>query len=316
MTKNRIVLITGANGLIGQEVLKQLIDENNEHLRTLDINSSHLEHKTIDQYIGDINNPPECSFQDVDIVVHLASVLGVNLAENHPIQTIETIVNGTRKALDLSVKYGVSRFILASSSEVYGDSFTKPVNERSPVSPKSAYGSAKLTAEYLCKAYKREHNLDYTIIRIFNAFGKNQSSNFVIPLFIEQALRNETIKVFGTGTQVRSFCHVSDVARGIIKIMDAYSTRNNTYNIGDARNPISIHNLALMIIKLFEHSESKIEFVPYDSTESRDATREIYFRVPDTSAIREAVGYQPMEDFTERLLEIIEDKKKKLGTGK
>jgi nucleoside-diphosphate-sugar epimerase len=314
--KNQMVLITGANGLIGQEILKQLVDQKFENLRALDINNPGLKNKTISYCNGDINNPPEYIFKDVDIVIHLASVIGVNHAEDHPIQTIETIVNGTKKILDLSVKYGVSRFIMASSSEVYGDNYREPVNEKSPVSPKSAYGSAKLTAEYLCKAYKREHDLDYTIVRVFNAFGKNQSSNFVIPIFIEKALRSETIEVFGTGTQVRSFCHVSDVARCVIKIMDAHSTFNNTYNVGDARNPINIYNLALHIIKLVGHSKSKIKLVPYNSMGSREAIREIYFRVPDISSITEAVGYQPTADFTERLLEIIADKNEKISTGK
>ncbi len=314
--KKKTVLITGANGLIGQELLKQLVDEKIENLRTLDISNLRLENKRIRHCEGDINNPPEFIFKDVDIVIHLASVIGVNFTENNPIHTIETIVNGTKKILDLSVKYGISRFIMASSSEVYGDNSTKPINEKSPVSPKSVYGSAKLTAEYLCKAYKKEHNLDYTIVRIFNAFGKDQLNKFVIPLFIEKALRSETIEIFGTGIQTRSFCHVSDVARCIIEIINTSWTCNNTYNIGDTRNQINMHDLALLIIKLVEHSKSKIEFVPLDSIVSRDAIREIYFRVPDISTISDAVGYQPIANFTEKLLEIIEDKKKKIGVNK
>jgi nucleoside-diphosphate-sugar epimerase len=314
--KKRTVLVTGSEGLIGQEVVRQLVEHKTTNLKTLDISDRESPIPEVDSFTGDINNPPELLFNGVDTVVHLASVMGVEYTDSNPIQTIETIVNGTRKILELSVKNRVSHFIFASSSEVYGDNMSGPWSEESRTAPKSVYGSAKLTAEYLCRAFQKEYGLDYTIVRIFNTFGKNQSNKFVIPSFIEKALRSEPIEVFGQGDQTRSFCHVADAARGIIKVMESSGTRNKTYNIGDPRNEISVINLARKIIDLVGDVSSKVKLIPLGSNTTREPKREIYYRLPDISALSTATGYQPVEDFSKKLLEMIDDKRDQLKAGK
>jgi nucleoside-diphosphate-sugar epimerase len=305
--KHSSILITGVNGLIGQELASQLIKNGIEFFRGIDIVDLPASPPNIIFFKGDINHPPESLFEGIDTVIHLASVMGVEYTEQNPLQTLETITNGTRRMLELSSKYGVSRFIMTSSSEVYGDIPDQPLSEDGPVSPKSVYGSAKLTAEYLCRAFHQETGLNYTIVRIFNAFGKKQSNKFVIPLFIEKAIKGEPVEIFGDGNQTRSFCHVSDVAAYILKIMELNSTQNNTYNIGDPRNNITIYELASKILGLVGNPACTVKTGA--SISIRDPKREIQHRRPDISAISSICGYQPVENFTERLSEMIEYKR-------
>jgi len=307
--KNSSILITGASGLIGRELIHQLIENGSTDLRAIDINDIDTPMPNVHFLKGDIGNAPESLFKGVNIVIHLASAIGVEYTEQNPLQTIETITNGTKKILELSRKHKVSRFVITSSSEVYGDISSRPLSEDSSVSPKSVYGSAKLTAEYLCRAFQKEFGLNYTILRIFNAFGKKQSNKFVIPLFTEKALKGEPLEIFGDGSQTRSFCHVSDVVKYIIKTIQLDSTKNNTYNIGDPRNNLSIHDLAIKILELTRNSNSTIKYIPGESVLNRNPEREIHHRRPDITAISAVTGYQPLENFTEKLLEIIDYKR-------
>lgn len=309
--KHSSILISGASGLIGQELASQLIKNGIESFRGIDTVDLPPSSANIHFLKGDINDPPESLFEGIDTVIHLASVMGVEYTEQNPLQTIETITNGTRRMLELSSKYGVSRFIMTSSSEVYGDVSGQPLSEDGPVSPKSVYGSAKLTAEYLCKAFHQETGLNYTILRIFNAFGKNQSNKFVIPLFVEKAIKGEPIEIFGDGNQTRSFCHVADVVKYILKVMESNSTLNHTYNVGDPRNNTTIHGLAAKILELAGNPTSLVKLNSGNS--SRDPKREIYHRHPDISAISSICAYQPVENFTERLSEMIEYKRETMG---
>src|SRR5712664_1202453 len=255
--KSRVV-ITGAAGFIGSHLAEALLDRDYtvigiDNLLTGDTgNISHLANRDFTFIKHDVTNYIYIDGA-VDFVLHWASPASPIDYLELPIPTLKVGALGTHKALGLAKAKG-ARFVLASTSEVYGDPLEHPQKESywgnvNPVGPRGVYDEAKRFAEAMTVAYHRYHGLDAKIVRIFNTYGPRMRINDgrAVPAFISQALANEDVTVFGDGSQTRSFTYVSDLVDGIFRLIS--SDEVNPVNIGNP-NELTIRQLAEAIIAL------------------------------------------------------------------
>ena len=218
-----------------------------------------------------------------------------------PIPTLKVGALGTHKALGLAKAKG-ARFVIASTSEVYGDPLEHPQKETywgnvNPIGPRGVYDEAKRFAEAMTVAYHRYHGLDTKIVRIFNTYGPRMRvrDGRAVPAFISQALRNEDVTVFGDGTQTRSFCYISDLVDGIIRLM--LSDLNDPVNIGNPAE-MTIEEIARSIIEM-TGSKSKIVYKPLPDDDPK-------VRKPDITRARTLLGWEPKVALREGLTKTID----------
>jgi nucleoside-diphosphate-sugar epimerase len=225
-----------------------------------------------------------------DAILHLASPASPKDYAELPIETLWVNAVGTRNLLDLAQASG-ARFVLASTSEVYGDPLVSPQSEdysgnANPIGPRGCYNEGKRYAEALVKAYERRHGAANTIVRIFNCYGPRmrQDDGRVIPQFITQCLRDEPLTIYGSGRQDRSFCYVSDLVRGIVAATFSPNTRQQVMNLGSPE-PISILGLAQAIRRL-TGSRSEIRHLPLPEDDPQT-------RCPDIERARKWIDFAP-----------------------
>jgi len=241
-------------------------------------------------------------------VLHFASPASPADYQQHPIQTLKVGALGTHKALGLA-KEKSARFLLASTSEVYGDPLVHPQREEywgnvNPVGPRGVYDEAKRFAEAMTMAYHRFHGLDTRIARIFNTYGPRMRlrDGRVVPNFISQALKGEDLTVYGDGSQTRSFCFVTDLVDGIVRLL--HSERNEPVNIGNPTE-LSVLEFAHRIIEL-TGSRSKVAYKPLPVDDPK-------VRQPDITVARQLLGWEPQVALPEGLEKTIAYFKEKLG---
>lgn len=281
----KVAVVTGGAGFLGSHLCDKLLAEGMkviclDNLLTGRIqNIEHLFGNENFQFIKlDVTNFIHVP-SDVNYVLHFASPASPIDYLNFPIQTLKVGSLGTHKALGLA-KEKNARFLLASTSEVYGDPLIHPQKEEywgnvNPVGPRGVYDEAKRFAEAMTMAYHRFHGLETRIVRIFNTYGPRMrvDDGRALPAFFSQALKNEDVTVFGDGSQTRSFCYVDDLIDGIFKLL--MSDEANPVNIGNPEE-ITLKDFAEEVIKLCE-SKSKIVFqeLPIDDPKVRqpDITR-------------------------------------------
>ena len=303
--KNRIV-ITGAAGFIGSHLSEALLDEGYEvigidNLLTGDTaNISHLVNRDFTFIKHDITNYIYIE-GPVDFVLHWASPASPIDYLELPIPTLKVGALGTHKALGLAKSKGAT-FVLASTSEVYGDPLEHPQKETywgnvNPIGPRGVYDEAKRFAEAITVAYHRFHGLDAKIVRIFNTYGPRMRVNDgrAVPAFISQALRNEDVTVFGDGTQTRSFMYITDLVDGIIRLMR--SEVNDPVNIGNPRET-TIEEIARTIIRM-TGARSKIVYRPLPVDDPK-------VRQPDISRASTLLGWGPTVKLDDGLVKTID----------
>jgi UDP-glucose 4-epimerase len=313
------LLITGGAGFIGSHLSEALLAAGHEVSVLDDLstgsrdNIAHLEpHPRFRCTIGSVTDEPVLAglVERCDAVVHLAAAVGVKLIVEAPVRTIETNVRGTEVVLRHASAHG-RLVLLASTSEVYGKSTAVPFREDADLvlgpthKHRWAYACSKAIDEFLALAYGKERGLPVVIVRLFNTVGPRQSGRYgmVIPTFVRQALANEPITVFGDGTQSRSFTHVADVVRALVRLLDEPRAVGQVLNIGNSRE-ITIRALAERVREL-AGSRSPIVTIPYD--EAYEAGFEdMPRRVPDLTRIRALVGYEPARSLDDVLREVIE----------
>jgi dTDP-glucose 4,6-dehydratase len=237
----------------------------------------------------------------VHYVLHWASPASPIDYLELPIPTLKVGALGTHKALGLAKAKG-ARFVLASTSEVYGDPLEHPQKETywgnvNPIGPRGVYDEAKRFAEAMTVAYHRYHGLDTKIVRIFNTYGPRMRirDGRAVPAFISQALRNEDVTVFGDGRQTRSFCYISDLVDGIIRLM--LSSTNDPVNIGNPAE-MTIEEIAAVIIEMTD-SKSKIVHKPLPEDDPK-------VRKPDITRARTLLGWEPKVDLRTGLEQTID----------
>ena len=285
------ILVTGGAGQLGGALAKCL-SKNPKHLI---VSVDNLSTGSIDKvrlcdnirFINaDINNyndiVPVFGRFDFDFVFHFAAVVGVKRTLEQPIDVLNDI-EGIKNILSLSKNSGVKRVFYASSSEVYGEPFEIPQNENTtPLNSRLPYAIVKNVGEAFFKAYKKEYDLDYTIFRFFNTYGPNQSNDFVIPLFVKLALKNQPIPIYGKGDQTRSFCFIDDNIDTCVKTLENDLHINDVLNIGNDEE-ISILEVAKKVINI-THSDSEIIHLP--ALKEGDMKR----RCPDLTKMKAVLG--------------------------
>ncbi len=303
--KQRVV-ITGAAGFIGSHLAEALLDRSYtvvgiDNLLTGDTaNISHLQNRDFTFIKHDVTNYIYID-GPVDYVLHWASPASPIDYLELPIPTLKVGALGTHKALGLAKAKG-ARFVLASTSEVYGDPLEHPQKESywgnvNPIGPRGVYDEAKRFAEAMTVAYHRYHGLDAKIVRIFNTYGPRMRVNDgrAVPAFISQALRNEDVTVFGDGTQTRSFTYIADLVDGIIKLM--LSDVNDPVNIGNPRE-MTIEEIARTIIRM-TGSKSQVVHKPLPTDDPK-------VRQPDITRARTLLKWEPKVTLEEGLVKTID----------
>jgi dTDP-glucose 4,6-dehydratase len=300
------VVITGAAGFIGSHLAEALLDRGYgvvgiDNLLTGDLaNIAHLRKRNFEFIKHDVTN---FIYVDgpVNYVLHWASPASPIDYLELPIPTLKVGALGTHKALGLA-KAKSATFVLASTSEVYGDPLVHPQKESywgnvNPIGPRGVYDEAKRFAEAMTVAYHRYHDVDTKIVRIFNTYGPRMRlrDGRAVPAFISQALRNEDVTVFGDGRQTRSFCYIRDLVDGIIRLM--LSPINDPVNIGNPAE-MTIEEIATVIIEM-TGSTSKIVYKPLPEDDPK-------VRKPDISRARSLLGWEPKVELREGLEQTID----------
>ncbi len=310
--KQRTV-VTGGAGFLGSHLCERLLSEGHEVIcldnlltGTTD-NIAHLiGNENFRFYKFDVTNYIYIE-GEVDNILHFASPASPIDYLEHPIHTLKVGSLGTHKALGLALEKR-ARFLLASTSEVYGDPLVHPQKEDywgnvNPVGPRGVYDEAKRFAEAITMAYHRAHGLDTKIVRIFNTYGPRMrvKDGRALPNFISQAIGGEDVTVYGDGSQTRSFCFVSDLVEGIYRLL--VSELHEPVNIGNP-NEVTIGEVAEEIIRLVG-SKSKVIRRPLPVDDPK-------VRRPDMSRAREKLGWEPRVGREEGLKKTIEYFRKKL----
>ena len=287
------ILVTGGAGFLGSHLCEKLLELQYEVICVDNFytgnskNISHLEdHDNFEVIRHDITFP---LYLEVDGIFNLACPASPVQYQKNPVQTFKTNVHGAINMLGLAKRTG-ARFLQASTSEVYGDPEVSPQSEDywghvNPIGIRSCYDEGKRAAETLTMDYQRQFNVDTRIARIFNTYGPNMSKDDgrVVSNFIVQALRNEPITIYGDGLQIRSFCFVSDLIEGLVKLFLKEDV-NEPINLGNPM-PITMNKLAQEVIEL-TGSNSKISYVPLPEDDPRQ-------REPDISRAKAILNWQP-----------------------
>jgi dTDP-glucose 4,6-dehydratase len=305
------IVVTGAAGFIGSHLAETLLDRGHsvigiDNLLTGDIsNIAHLANRDFVFIKHDVTN---YIYVDgpVDAVLHWASPASPIDYLELPIPTLKVGALGTHKALGLA-KEKRARFVLASTSEVYGDPLEHPQRETywgnvNPIGPRGVYDEAKRFAEAMTTAYHRYHGVDTKIVRIFNTYGPRMRLNDgrAIPAFMSQALRGEDITIFGSGSQTRSFCYVSDLVEGVIRLLE--SSEHGPINIGNPHE-MTIEEIAREILAL-TGSTSRIVYRPLPEDDPK-------VRQPDITLARTLLHWEPkvpLQDGLQRTLDYFRQK--------
>jgi dTDP-glucose 4,6-dehydratase len=300
------VVITGAAGFIGSHLSEALLDRGFsvvgiDNLLTGDLaNIAHLRDRDFQFIRHDVTNYIDVDGH-VDFVLHWASPASPIDYLELPIPTLKVGALGTHKALGLAKAKGAT-FLLASTSEVYGDPLEHPQKETywgnvNPIGPRGVYDEAKRFAEAITVAYRRFHQVDTKIVRIFNTYGPRMRirDGRAVPAFISQALANEDVTIFGDGQQTRSFCYISDLVDGIIRLM--HSKENDPINIGNPQE-MTIEQIARQIITM-TGSTSKLVFRPLPTDDPK-------VRQPDITRATTLLGWEPKVSLERGLGQTIE----------
>lgn len=297
------IFITGGAGFIGLAVVKGLLEQGHS-VKVLDLRKPDIEHENLEFVNKSIMEDISKDIEGCNAVYHFAAILGVDNSDKKPLETMKINLEGSVNVFKSAIKAGVKRILYSSSSEVYGEPRELPIREDSTKGPVSSYGVSKLAAEIYAKAYTQEFDVDTKIVRFFNVYGPKQPSNFVVPIFLNNALKNKPIRIFGEGLQTRCFTYVEDIVDGVGKVVEK-GKAGEAYNIGN-NNPTTILELA-NIIKEVTGSKSEIIKAGFGK-ETRLKEREIEYRIPDISKMKE-LGWGPKIMVREGIKKILEFRK-------
>ena len=290
------VLITGGQGFIGQALIHELqrIDVEIISLDTKNQNSSLIQNNGVHYVNGSVLDTFLLGqlLKGCDICFHLAGILGVENAENRPLETLLVNAEGSKSVCQAAIMAGCQRVVLSSSSEVYGDVCNPEhgYSETSPLNPKSGYAISKLCAEEFFNGFGKEYGLDARIMRFFNVYGPLQDPKFVMPKFAQAIASGSPLTIYGSGSQTRSFCYVGDAASAITQFGLADHMKSQTLIIGNDKEPISMLDLAQKFISIAGRGNiNQVRFCESDRTEAR----EIYHRSLNVSKLRNELGFTP-----------------------
>ena len=301
------ILVTGGSGFIGSNLTERLLGLGHQVLVIDNFYTSDkkniqplIDNPNLEVVRHDVTNPYSA---EVDAIYHLACPASPIHYQRFPVQTIKTCILGSINMLDLAQRLEVP-ILLSSTSEVYGDPTVSPQNEEywgsvNPIGIRSCYDEGKRAAETLFFDYHRQFNVNIKVARIFNTYGPNMSPNDgrVVSNFIVQALRSEDITIYGDGNQTRSFCYVSDLVSGLVKLMDSPKNIIGPINLGNPTE-FKVSELAKLIIEK-TNSKSKIVFMDLPQDDPKQ-------RKPDITKARTTLDWDPKIDLNIGLNQTIE----------
>ena len=285
--RGKRVLVTGSAGFVGSHLVARLV-ELGANVLGYDVNPT-AGAPYIEADIRD-GEAVTLATQGRSLVFHLAAFTGVDRTDPRPRDVMDINLTGTANALAAARNAGAERFVFASSSEVYGEANAVPTAERDQAIPVSMYGVSKLAGEEYCRAYLDQDGLPTVAVRLFNCYGPRQSDQYVLPRFVDLALRDQPPVIFGSGEQTRSFVHVSDVVNGFLLAVAETPAAFDVFNIGNS-SEITMTALAKLVIHLSGRNLVP-EHVPF-GVGIRPLAREIRRRCPDISHAHEVLGYEP-----------------------
>ena len=297
-------LVTGGAGFIGSYLVEKLITRGDQVVILDNLstgtpkNLATVEGKVI-FHKGNIldRSIMEKLVAECDYVVHLAAALGVFNIVNKPLESLKTNLQGSEIVLEAADKHK-KPVLIASTSEIYGKNEKVPLHEEDdrvighPLKSRWSYSEAKAVDESLAYFYHLENKLPIKIVRFFNTVGPRQVGHYgmVVPRFVSAALKNEPLSVYGSGDQIRCFCHVDDAVRALLLVMDSDKAIGQVFNVGNNQQ-ISIMDLAKKVIEI-TNSSSKIERIAYKDAYP-DGFEDMQRRVPDISKIKQVLGWAP-----------------------
>jgi len=315
---NEKILVTGGAGFIGSHLCELLVHlgfnvvaiddlstgrlENIQHLRPLPTFQFVRENITNRQVLDRLTSESE-------LVIHLAAAVGVKLIVEKPVHTINTNIMGTDAVLTTANRYGC-KVLLASTSEVYGKGVKVPFEEEddclmgATMHSRWAYATSKAIDEFMGLAYHRQFGLPVVVMRFFNTVGPRQTGQYgmVVPRFVRQALRGESITIFGDGEQSRCFGDVDDVTSAIIKLADHPDAVGQVFNVGSTEE-VTMRQLAEKVLAL-TGSHSEIVYVPYEQAYA-PGFEDMRRRVPSLEKIHKLIGYEPIHNLEDTLRRVI-----------
>ena len=311
------ILITGGAGFIGSHLTDRLVADGHQ-ITILDNLSTgrkenltgHLDGSQVEFIEGSILDLPlvDTLIKNSDYIFHLAAAVGVFNIVNHPLDSLMTNIRGTENVLESANKHSKPVFV-TSSSEVYGKNISDSLRESddrilgAPITLRWSYSEAKAIDESLAYAYWVEKKLETRIVRFFNTVGPRQLGAYgmVVPRFVQAAIKNEPITIYGTGEQTRCFGHVYDAVDAVVKIAFADNTVAKVINIGN-NFEISINDLAKKVITE-TNSKSEIVYVPYEEAYG-DGFEDMERRVPNIELIKSLVGWEPQRNLSTMITDI------------
>lgn len=311
-------LVTGAAGFVGSHLTEALLADGHGVVALDDLSTGRWENlpeprggrlATVTGSVLDADLVDEL-VSEVDVVYHFAAAVGSFVIQSRTLSSLLTNVRGTENVLEAVRRRG-ARLLIASSSEVYGKNPRVGLREDtdrivgSPLMSRWTYSEAKAVDESLTGAYVREHGVEAVIVRLFNTVGPRQTGRYgmVLPRFVDQALAGEDLTVFGSGEQVRCFCHVADVVPALLQLPTVDAARGRAVNLG-SHEQVSIGELAARVIAL-TGSASKTARVSYEDAYGA-GYEDLPRRVPDCSLARELIGFAPrrmLDDVVRALVE-------------
>jgi len=313
------VLITGGAGFIGSHLTEALLAGGHSVTVVDDLSTGSLDNlsavrdnsafRFVRESVRDTSTMTSL-IDRCDMVFHLAAAVGVQLIVDEPVHTIETNIHGSEVVLDLANKFG-RKILVASTSEVYGKNTKTPFNEDDDTTLGStrftrwSYACSKMIDEFLALAYHQEYGLETIVCRFFNTVGPRQTGTYgmVVPRFVRRALAGETIEIYGSGSQTRCFCNVSDVVGALIKLVDCEQAVGEVINVGTTES-ISIDALADKIIEMAGSTSDK-RVISYEEAYGRPFD-DMLVREPDLSKINSLIGYEPVVTLAETLQQVID----------
>jgi UDP-glucose 4-epimerase len=320
-------LVTGGAGFVGSHLVDALLKRGDQVSVLDDLSTGR--HQNIRHHL----NNPEFSFisgsildadlvddsiRRTDVVFHLAAAVGVKLIVERPLESLATNIRGSEIVLEKAHKYG-RKIMVTSTSEIYGKNSSDLLDEEddrilgSPLKTRWSYSEAKAIEEVLAYSYWREKGLPTVIVRLFNTVGPRQVGSYgmVVPRFIESALQNKPLTVYGDGTQKRCFCHVQDVISGLLMLIDNPLAEGKVFNLG-SQEEISITELAKKIISL-TRSTSEINYIPYDEA-YEDGFEDMPRRVPGTTKVKNLTGWNTTKTLVDIVADVRSDLDSKVNT--
>ncbi len=313
-----MLLVTGGAGFIGSHLCEALVGRGDAvvvldnlstgRLQNLDAVAGHPDFRFVQGSVLDELMVDEL-VHECEVVVHLAAAVGVKLIVEQPLRSFTTNIRGSEVVVEAAHRYR-RRLLVASTSEIYGKNDNVPLAESANriLGPTTvarwAYSTAKAVDEILALLYHRQRGLSTTVVRLFNTVGPRQSPAYgmVIPRLVRAAVAGEPLTVYGDGRQSRCFCHVADVVRALLSLLDEPQAIGEVFNVGSS-NEVTIRQLAEKIIAM-SNSTSPIALIPYEQAYAvgfEDMRR----RVPDTSKIRALTGWEPRFTLEDILRETI-----------